>query len=87
MSFSRLPAGKAFLISPSDGDFLPPINEGATGVAVYIGVGGSIKIINSSNIEQTLTVSSGSMVNVLVKKVFNTGTSAENILGIYKIIA
>lgn len=87
MSFSRLPAGKAFLINPSNSNFLPPINEGATGVAVYVGVGGTIKIINSSNVEQTLTVSSGSMVGVLVKKVFSTGTSAGSLLGIYKITA
>jgi hypothetical protein len=85
MSFSKIPANKALFITPSDSNFLPPINDGATGVAVYVGVGGQITVVNSSNATQVIQATSGQVLNVLVKKVFNTGTTASSLLGIYKI--
>ena len=86
MSFSKIPSTKALLITPSDENFLPPINAGATGVAVYVGVGGQITVVNSSNATQVIEATSGELLNVLVKKVFNTGTSATNLLGIYRVV-
>lgn len=87
MSFSKIPSTKALLITPSDENFLPPINAGATGVAVYVGVGGQITVVNSSNATQVIEATSGELLDVLVKKVFDTGTSATNLLGVYRIIS
>jgi hypothetical protein len=86
MSFSKIPSTKALLITPSDENFLPPINAGASGVAVYVGIGGQITVVNSSNVTQVIEATSGELLDVLVKKVLNTGTSATSLLGIYRIV-
>jgi hypothetical protein len=87
MSFSKIPSTKALLITPSDDNFLPPIYAGASGVAVYVGIGGQITVVNSSNVTQVIEATSGELLDVLVKKVLDTGTSADNLLGVYRIIS
>lgn len=87
MSFSKIPSTKAILITPNDEDFLPPIYSGADGVAVYVGVGGQITVLDNLDVTQVIEATSGGLLNVLVKKVFDTGTSATNLLGVYKIIS
>ena len=86
MGFSKLPSNKAFLITPNDDSNLPPVDgEGVTGVSVYVGRGGDIRYNDTSNVTHTDTVSSGQLLDVLANKVFATGTTALDLLGIYKI--
>lgn len=88
MSFSRLPSGKAFLIVPNDDENLPPVDqEGAIGVAVYIGVGGQLTYNDSSDTTSTITVSSGQMLGELARRIYSTGTTASNMFGTYKVVS
>lgn len=79
-----MPASKSFLVVPNDSALLPPVIAGATSVAIYVGIGGVIKVLNASDNVELLTVPSGAMIDILVKKVFATGTTGSQMLGIYK---
>jgi hypothetical protein len=73
------PKGGAFAITPDDDNDLA---IGAT--AIYVGVGGDIKVTTS--LGQTVTfvgVVTGSVLPVRVKRVFDTDTTATTMIGLY----
>ena len=54
------------------------------GAVLYIGTGGNIKVDTVSGDTVTFkNVADGSVLAVQVKKVYNTGTSAEDIIALY----
>jgi hypothetical protein len=73
------PGSKAFAITPNDSDDLA---EAAR--AVYIGTGGNVTCILADDSSSVLftAISSGTMLPIRVKKVFDTGTTASDIVGI-----
>ena len=80
-----MPSNKSFLITPDDSNLLPPVIEGATGVAIYVGTGGVVKFLDPTSSVETLTIASGAVIDVLARKVFATGTTASNMVGIYEL--
>ncbi len=78
-----MPTNKSLLITPDDSNLLPPIIEGANGVAIYVGTGGTVRFLDNTSSVETLTIPSGSVIDVLARKVFATGTTASNMVGIY----
>ena len=58
--------------------------ENEEGSVLYVGTAGNLKVTTVAGDEVTfLNVSSGQFFPVQVKKVFNTGTSADNILALW----
>ena len=58
--------------------------ENEEGAVLYVGTAGNLKVTTVAGDEVTfLNVSTGSFFPVQVKKVFNTGTSADNILALW----
>ena len=58
--------------------------ENEEGAVLYVGTAGNLKVTTVAGDEVTfLNVSSGQFFPVQVKKVFNTGTSADNILALW----
>lgn len=65
------------LITPSDSAPL------ATEMIIYCGTSGTIKVADAFGAEITYTVSAGEVLPVLVNKVFATGTTVTQIVGLY----
>jgi hypothetical protein len=54
------------------------------GAVLYIGTGGDVKVTTISGDDVTFkNLANGSVLAVQVKKVFNTGTSASDIVALY----
>jgi hypothetical protein len=60
-------------VSPSDGDDLS--NYGI----IYVGTGGAIKFDLAGSGTMTITVEDGTFIPMIVKKVYATGTDADDI--------
>ena len=70
---------KAVAVTPNDGAELT-----LSGGVLYIGTGGDVKVTTISGDDVTFkNLPNGSVLAVQVKKVFNTGTSAADILALY----
>ncbi len=74
------PALNAMLVTPDDSGELSMITR-----ALFIGIGGNIKCIlkNDSDPVTFNNIVSGSILPLRVKKVFDTDTTALNIIGLY----
>lgn len=73
-------AADAQVVAPNDGADLP---DGPC-IALYVGVGGNIRIITAMNTDVTFVgVGSSGLLPVRAKKVFATGTTATNIIALY----
>ncbi len=50
--------------------------------AIYVGTGGDVKVVTVGGVMETLSnVPTGKTLNVRAKQVFDTGTTASNMLG------
>lgn len=73
------PAPRAAAITPSDTDNLAQYAR-----ALYVGVGGDVKVTTLGGDTVTFTaVSGGGVLPICVRKVFSTGTTATNILALW----
>jgi hypothetical protein len=74
------PGKNAFTVTPSNADDLAVYSR-----AIYVGNTGNVNVIMAGDATNTLFVGvpSGSTLNVRVKKVWVTGTTATNIVAIY----
>lgn len=81
-SFARTPtqcADNAFEITPDDDEDLSVIAS-----ALYVGSTGSIALTTAGGDEVTFTnVAGGAILPVRAVRVFETGTTAEGIIGLY----
>lgn len=76
---SITPAENCFAITPHDTAELPRVTK-----AIYIGTGGDLRLLTASNdVPVTFrNVVSGSVLDVRVRGVLNTGTTASNLVGL-----
>jgi len=74
------PAVDAKDVTPNDVTSLPA----GTCSAIYIGVGGSVKLKTAQNTDITFVgLGTGALLPVRAKQVFATGTTATNIIALY----
>ena len=92
MSAQYLQATRALSVTPSDTNDIPsPTEVDVTtgnpiginyGCLLYVGSGGSLKVLTIGNDEVTFTSFSG-FLPVQVKRVYATGTTATSIIGLW----
>ena len=92
MAYLKLQTTRGIAITPSDTDliqqdpaFAPAANKEINGGCVlYIGVSGDVKVQTASGDTLTFTgLNAGTFLPVQVIQVYNTGTTATNILGLW----
>ena len=73
------PAKGAFVVAPNDTLDLPGCNR-----ALYVGTKGDVHVIMCDGTDVTFyNVQVGSVLPIRVTRVYNTGTTASNILALY----
>lgn len=73
------PVEAGFTITPSDDDDLTRVVR-----AIYVGTGGDLKVeMINQDIVTFVNVPDGTLLPIQVKKVFDTDTDAEDLLGLY----
>lgn len=73
------PAQGAFVISPSDLQYLPFLPR-----AIYVGTGGNVALMTvTGDIVIFVGVATGSVLAVRAVKIFATNTTATNLVGMY----
>jgi hypothetical protein len=85
MSYQKLQANRAVAVTPSNTANISDSTEAAkSGVVLYIGTGGDLKVLTSGGDEVTFTnIQDGSFLPVQVLRVFATGTTATNIVALW----
>lgn len=85
MSYSKLQAGRAAAVTPSDTVNIPSVTGGVNnGCVLYVGGAGTLKVTTIGGDEVTFTgLIAGSFIPVHVVKVWSTGTSATNIVALW----
>lgn len=85
MSYTKLQAGRAAAVTPSDTVNIPAITGGTNnGCVLYVGGAGNLKVLTVGGDEVTLVaVPAGSFIPVHVLRVFSTGTTASSIVALW----
>ena len=88
MSYQKLQANRASLVTPSNTVNIPSLSsESGTpnrGCVLYIGTGGDLKVLTIGGDEVTFTnFQDGSFLPVQVVRVFETDTTASNIIALW----
>ena len=88
MSYQKLQANRASSVTPSNTVNIPSLSsESGTpnrGCVLYIGTGGDLKVLTVGGDEVTFTnFQDGSFLPVQVVRVFETGTTASNIIALW----
>jgi hypothetical protein len=67
----------ALAVSPADSDLSAPVR------ALYVGTGGNLRVTTTAGNDVTFAnVATGSLLPVSVRRVWTTGTTATNIVGL-----
>ena len=88
MSYQKLQANRASSVTPSNTVNIPSLSsESGTpnrGCVLYIGTGGDLKVLTVGGDEVTFTnFQDGSFLPVQVVRVFETDTTASNIIALW----
>lgn len=85
MSYTKLQAGRAAAVTPSNTVNIPAITGGTNnGCVLYVGGAGNIKVLTIGGDEVTLVaVPAGSFIPVNILRVFATGTTATSIVALW----
>ena len=88
MSYQKLQANRASSVTPSDTVNIPSLSsESGTpnrGCVLYIGTGGDLNVLTIGGDEVTFTnFQDGSFLPVQVVRVFETDTTASNIIALW----
>ena len=85
MSYTKLQAGRAAAVTPSNTVNIPAITGGTNnGCVLYVGGAGNLKVLTVGGDEVTLVaVPAGSFIPVHVLRVFSTGTTASSIVALW----
>lgn len=85
MSYTKLQAGRAAAVTPSDTVNIPAVTGGVNnGCVLYVGGAGTLKVTTIGGDEVTFTgVPTGTFIPVHVVKVWATGTSATSIIALW----
>ena len=85
MAYQKLQAGRAALVTPSDTDQIPPLTgETNNGSVLYIGTPGNVRVLTVGGDDVIFTgVYAGQFFPVQVLQVFDTGTTAGEIVALW----
>lgn len=85
MSYQKLQANRATVVTPSDTDNISVNTEASkSGNVLYVGTGGNLKVMTVGGDEVTfVNIQDGSFIPVQVLRVFATGTTASNIVALW----
>tara|TARA_R110000803_G_scaffold68183_2_gene129931 strand:- start:5775 stop:6032 length:258 start_codon:yes stop_codon:yes gene_type:complete len=85
MAYTKLQAGRAALVTPSDTTNIPSVTGGTNnGCALYIGLPGNIRVKTVGGDDVIFTgVYAGQFFPVNVLQVYNTGTTAGEIVALW----
>jgi hypothetical protein len=85
MSYTKLQAGRAAAVTPSNSANIPAVTGGTNnGCVLYIGGTGTLKVTTIGGDEVTfVAVQAGTFIPIHVIKVWSTGTSATNIVALW----
>jgi len=85
MSYTKLQAGRAAAVTPSDTVNIPAVTGGTNnGCVLYVGGAGTLKVTTIGGDDVTFSgLIAGSFIPVHVVKVWATGTSATNIIALW----
>ncbi len=88
MAYEKLQARRAAAVTPSDTATIPSISAadgtGNNGCVLYVGVAGDVKVTTAGGDDVTFTgILAGSFIPVQVVKIFDTLTSATNIVALW----
>ena len=85
MSYTKLQAGRAAAVTPSDTVNIPAVTGGANnGCVLYVGTGGDLKVLTVGGDEVILSnIQDGTFLPVQVLRVFATGTTATSIVALW----
>tara|TARA_R110000796_G_scaffold168337_1_gene285268 strand:- start:5255 stop:5512 length:258 start_codon:yes stop_codon:yes gene_type:complete len=85
MAYQKLQAGRAAIVAPSDTNQIPSVTGGTNnGCALYIGLPGNIRVKTVGGDDVTFTgVYAGQFFPVNVLQVYNTGTTAGEIVALW----
>ena len=85
MSYTKLQAGRAAAVTPSNTVDIPSISGGTNnGCVLYIGGAGNVKVLTVGGDEVTFTnIQDGTFMPVQVLRVFSTGTTATGIVALW----
>lgn len=85
MAYQKLQVGRALAVTKSDTVDIPDVSGGENnGCVLYVGTGGTLRIITVGGDDVTLTnVPNGTFIPIQVLRVFNTTTTATNILALW----
>lgn len=86
MGYQKLQAQRASAIVTSDTINIPSIinSTNEESCVLYIGTGGTLRVLTSGNDDVTFSnIQDGTFLPVQVLRVFTTGTSASDIIGLW----
>lgn len=85
MAYQKLQAGRAALVTPSDTDQIPSVSGGTNnGCVLYIGTPGNVRVLTVGGDDVIFTgVYAGQFFPVQVLQVFDTGTTAGEIVALW----
>ena len=85
MSYTKLQAGRAATVTPSNTVDIPSVSGGVNnGCTLYVGGTGSVKVLTIGGDEVTFTgIQAGTFMPIQVLRVFATGTSATSIVALW----
>jgi hypothetical protein len=85
MSYTKLQAGRAAAVTPSDTVNIPAVTGGTNnGCVLYVGGTGTLKVTTIGGDDVTFTgVPTGTFIPVHVVRVWATGTSATSIVALW----
>jgi hypothetical protein len=85
MSYTKLQAGRAAAVTPSDTVNIPALTGGSNnGCVLYVGSGGDLKVLTIGGDEVVFSnIQDGTFFPVQVLRVFATGTTATSIVALW----
>jgi hypothetical protein len=85
MSYTKLQAGRAAAVTPSDTVNIPALTGGSNnGCVLYVGSGGDLKVLTIGGDEVVFpNIQDGTFFPVQVLRVFATGTTATSIVALW----
>ena len=85
MAYQKLQGRRALLVTPSDTDEIPSVTGGTNnGCVLYIGTPGNVRVKTIGGDDVTFTgVYAGQFFPVQVLQVFDTGTTAGEIVALW----
>lgn len=88
MSYQKLQANRASVVTPSDTANIPSLSseEGTPnrGCVLYVGTKGNLEVLTVGGDKVTFTnIQDGSFLPVQVVRVYDTGTTASNIIALW----